>query len=61
MDIKILSRIIITPWAGMINLKKEINIRGMVKAIVFIVYKRMDKIPLSWWGKNVSIKNVNLF
>jgi len=60
MDIKILSRVIIILWRGMINLKKEIKIKGMVRTIVLIVYNRMDKIPLIWGGKNASIIVFNL-
>jgi len=47
MDIKTLSRIMTIDLTGRINLKQEIKIRGIVRKTVFIVYKNMDKIPLS--------------
>jgi len=51
MNIRILSRTITKEWTGIINLKKEIIIKGMVRKMVFTVYNNIDKTPLRGWGK----------
>jgi len=51
MDIRILSILTTTGRIGIINLKKEITINGIVRNMVFKVYKIIDKMPLSGWGR----------